>query len=107
MNDQAKRGNALSDTGKRSYTWQTMTTFSGTTGVVLLVWTGLKGLNADMFSGEITPFVLSFVAMIGFAVLTELPEEETTWRQKGQKAVITLANAFLVYSATLGLTGGA
>ena len=107
MNEQAKREGVPSGAGKRFYTWQTMGTFSGTTGVVLLVWTSLKGLNGDMFSGEITPFVLSFVAMIGFAVLTEPPGEKTTWRQKGQKALITLVNAFLVYSATLGITGGA
>ncbi len=105
MNDQAKRGNALSDTGKQFYTWGTMGTFSATTGVVLSIWTALKGISPDIFSSEITPLVTSFVVVMAFALFTEPPEEKTTWRQKSQKAVITIVNSFLIYSTALGFTG--
>lgn len=102
MAEKTKR--VLTNTGKQFYTWETIGSFAGATGVVVLIWNVLKHISPDTFVSEIVPFGASFFVMIAFALLTEPPKkvEPTTWRQKGQKMVITIVNSFLVYSAALG-----
>ena len=91
----------LANTGKQFYTWSTLVSFAGATVVVTLIWNMLKSINMSYFGGDVVALIVSLVLVGAFAFFTE-PEEKTTWRQKGQKAIITLVNSFLVYSAVIG-----
>ena len=95
------KGKTLATTGKQFYTWGTLASFAGATIVVTLIWNVLKGINASYFGGNIVALIISLALVGTFAFLTE-PEEKTTWRQKGQKAIITFVNSLLVYSAVIG-----
>ncbi len=97
----------LVNTGKQFYTWGTVGSFTGATAVVVLIWNVLRRLQVNCFFSEIVPLVISIFVMTAFALFTEpsKTEEITTWRQKGQKAIITLINSFLIYSAVLGFSG--
>jgi hypothetical protein len=94
-------GKTLANTGKQFYTWGTLVSFAGATVVTTLIWSILKGINPGYFGGKIVALIVSLSLVGAFAFLTE-PEEKTTWRQKGQKAIITFVNGLLVYSAVLG-----
>ena len=97
MNDKK----TLANTGKQFYTWGTLVSFAGATVAVTLIWSVLKSISASYFGSNVVPLVVSLVLVTAFAFLTE-PEEQTTWRQKGQKAIISLVNSLLVYSAVIG-----
>ena len=94
-------GKTLANTGKQFYTWGTLVSFAGSTVVTTLIWSVLKGINSSYFGGNLVALIISLSLVGAFAFLTE-PEEKTTWRQKGQKAIITFVNGLLVYSAVIG-----
>lgn len=91
--------------GKRFFTWGTMGTFTGATAIVLLMWNVLRDLGPGGLDSKYVPFALSFLIVGAFAFLTEPGKnvEKTTGSQKAQKAMISIVNAFLVYSAATGL----
>lgn len=91
----------LANTGKQFYTWSTLVSFAGATVAATLIWNVLKGVNLGYFGNNIVGLVISLALVGAFAFFTE-PEEKTTWRQKGQKAIITFVNGLLVYSAVIG-----
>ncbi|MFQ5915390.1 MAG: hypothetical protein ACE5JS_19650 [Nitrospinota bacterium] len=95
----------LTKTGKRFYTWETLLAFGSATLVVRLSWNVLKNVAPGYFDTKIVPLVISFVLMTALALFTEPPKEmeQTTWKQKGQKAMITIVNSLLVYSAAVGI----
>ena len=102
MNEKVKDN--LSRTGKQFYTWGTLGSFSGSAAAVVIVWTALKRMAPSHLSTELVPFVISLVLIGALAFFTEPPkeEEQTTWRQKGQKIVITILNSFMVYLSAVG-----
>jgi len=96
----------VANIGKRFYTWATLGTFSGAAFLVGGLWQMLKLLE---FGGlEFThpgwPLLLSAIVIIAFAFATEPVSQKTTRGQKAQKALITLANALLVFFAVMGGT---
>jgi len=97
----------LANAGKQFFTWSTLGSLAGTVALVTLIWNVLKGLQFGGydFGSNYAPFGLSLIIMGIIALLSE-PDEKTTWRQKAQKAVITIANGLVVYAATVGLTVG-
>lgn len=92
----------ITKTGKQFYSWGTIGTFSGATGVIVLIWNALKSIGPGYFNSNIVPLVISFLMMGAFAILTE-PPEKTTLLDKSQKAVETIVNSFLLYSVVVGL----
>ena len=96
----------LSKTGKQFYTWSTLGSFGGAVVVVTVIWNVLISINQSYFDKNVVVLAISLFILLAFAVLTEPSKnvEQTTWRQKGQKGLITVLNGCLVYNAVLGFS---
>jgi hypothetical protein len=96
----------IANVGKRFYTWATLGTFAGATFLVSGLWQVLKLLEIGQcqFTHPAWPLLLSGIVIIAFALITEPVSQKTTISQKGQKALITLANTLLVFFTVLGST---
>lgn len=102
------RSKEVAEFGKRFYSWQTLSSFGGSMIAVKILWEALKSLKLGgyEFTSNILPFWASIILVSAIAIFTE-PDykvEATDWRQKGQKAVQTIVNGFLVFAAVVGLT---
>ena len=94
--------------GEKFYSWETLASFGGSVAAVKILWEVLKALKLGGydFTSKIFPFWASVILVFAIAIFTE-PDysvNRTIWRQKGQKAVQTIVNGFLVFAAVVGLT---
>lgn len=105
MNEKAIEVTGVAKTGQQFYSWATISSFSGATGVIVLIWKVLESIGPSFFASNVVPLIVSFLVISAFAVLTEPPKEEgeTKPYQKRQKVAETIVNSFLVYSVVVGL----
>ena len=92
----------MAEAGKRFYSWQTLSTLGGSVGAVTMIWAVLRNVGGQDFAANWVALVLSVVIVAAIALLTE-PPEQTTWRDKGQKAFQAVFNSILVYATVVGI----
>ena len=103
-----QRSRETAEIGKRFFSWQTLSSFSGSVVAIKILWESLKALQLgghDFLSSSF-PFWASIILVFAIAIVSE-PDykvEPTSWQQKGQKFIQTVFNGFLVFAAIVGVS---
>ena len=94
---------SIANVGKRFYTWATLGSFAGASFMVCSLWEVFQRFGGEAFKDQKWPMIFSIVVVGMFAFATEPSEDQhTTWNQKIQKGLITVANILLVFFMAVG-----